>query len=379
VKSVQTADPYVLLGWELSYFTGKVRSYLRYKHIPYVERPIDLVGFRFRARRKSGAAAIPIVITPEGRWIQDSSEILDTLEARFPTRSIVPTTPVQRFVAYLLELWGDEFWIPAGMHTRWSHTENYELFEREVGAHLLPRMPRVLQDRAAAYAAGKMRQHLPMVGIVPSQMPLLDRWIEDTLDQLDRHFAVHPYLLGARPSIGDFGLVAPLYGHLGRDPWPTRELIAKRPHVRAYIDRMASPPPSTGDYLEGDRIPETLIPIVVSALREMLPMLEATRDAVVRHVASSPKTPIVPRGLDFVSHPLASGIYRRAALPYTLWMLQRMQDAHRRSSGGDQARVRAMLAELGAAGWLDLEVPRVRRVGLRIAVDGSRPQSRPPV
>ena len=29
-----------------------------------------------------------------------------------------------------------------------------------------------------------------------------------------------PFLLGHRPSIGDFGLLAPIYAHLYRDPVP---------------------------------------------------------------------------------------------------------------------------------------------------------------
>jgi glutathione S-transferase len=291
-----TNHPHVLLGWELSYFSGKVRSYLRFKEVPFVERPIDFIGFRFRAPRATGAAAIPIVITPEGTWLQDSSAILDALEVRFPERGIVPGTPVQRFVAYLLELWGDEFWIPAGMHTRWSHAENYPLFEREVGGHLLPWLPRALQDRAAAHAAGMMRGHLPGVGIVPAQVPTLDAWIAQTLDQLEAHFAVHPYLLGGRPTLADFGLIAPLYGHLGRDPWPKRELIAKRPHVRAYIERMARPAQADGELEADDAIPETLVPIVSAALRELLPFVAGTRDELLRFMAEQGGHKPVPRG-----------------------------------------------------------------------------------
>lgn len=363
-----TNHPHVLLGWELSYFSGKVRSYLRFKEVPFVERPIDFIGFRFRAPRATGAAAIPIVITPEGTWLQDSSAILDALEVRFPERGIVPGTPVQRFVAYLLELWGDEFWIPAGMHTRWSHAENYPLFEREVGGHLLPWLPRALQDRAAAHAAGMMRGHLPGVGIVPAQVPTLDAWIAQTLDQLEAHFAVHPYLLGGRPTLADFGLIAPLYGHLGRDPWPKRELIAKRPHVRAYIERMARPAQADGELEADDAIPETLVPIVSAALRELLPFVAGTRDELLRFMAEQGGHKPVPRGLGPVEHPLGTGRYSRAALPYVLWMFQRMRDAQRDGTPVEQARLRTFLQGFDAEGWLDLEVPRVTRVGLRVAL-----------
>lgn len=359
-------DRYRLYAWELSYFSGKVRAYLRYKGIPFDEEPIDFFGFSVVAKRRAGASAIPIVVTPEGEWIQDSSVILDRLEARFPARAIVPRTPVQRFVAYLLELWGDEFWIPTAMHTRWNHPENYPLFEREVGDHLLPHFPRFARNRAAAYAANRMRAHREAVGFVPSQAEKLERWTHAMLDRLDRHFAEHPYLLGARPSLADFALTGPLYGHLGRDPWPKRELIAKRPNVRHYIDRMASPPPIVGEFLDGDRLPETLWPIVEVASREMLPWVSATRDAVTEFASRNDTGRPIPRGLGMIEFRLDVGTYRRAALPYVLWMVQRMSDVQRAQSAGDQASVRRAMAAFGGEGWLDLDLPRVERQGLRI-------------
>ena len=48
---------------------------------------------------RTGLAFIPIVVTPEDETWQDTSEILDELEARIPSRALYPTTPVQRVVA----------------------------------------------------------------------------------------------------------------------------------------------------------------------------------------------------------------------------------------------------------------------------------------
>ncbi|MGH6630276.1 MAG: glutathione S-transferase family protein, partial [Burkholderiales bacterium] len=115
--------PYVLYAWHLSYFSGKTRCYLRYKGIPYVEKPIDLYSFSVRIKKKTGAAVMPVVVTPEGEWLQDTSAIMDELEQRFPNGSVIPATPVQRFASYVMELWGDEWWIPIAMHTRWSYPE----------------------------------------------------------------------------------------------------------------------------------------------------------------------------------------------------------------------------------------------------------------
>ena len=263
--TTKTGSPYILYGWHLSYFTGKVRSYLRYKNIPFIDQPVDFYTLTRRIKRRTGAAVMPVLVTPEGEWLQDSSVIIDRLEERFPARSVLPIRPIQCFAAHLIEAWGDEWWIPIALHTRWSHPENYPLFEREGGQHLLPWFPRFIQRRAAARAANRMRRFMPLVGVVPEQTAILDAWTATMLDHLDRHFAAAPFLLGRSPSIGDFGLLGSMYGHLGRDPWPKRELVAPRPHLRDWIDRMAELPPGTAQgFADGDVLPPTLEPVLRS-------------------------------------------------------------------------------------------------------------------
>jgi len=52
---------------------------------------------------------IPIVKTPENEYLQDTSNIIDTLELAHPSRSVYPTSSKQKLVALLLELYGDEW------------------------------------------------------------------------------------------------------------------------------------------------------------------------------------------------------------------------------------------------------------------------------
>src|SRR3546814_13148412 len=73
-----------------------------------------------RIPAKTGAMVMPVVVTPEGEWLQDTTHIVDVLEQRFPDAPVLPATPRQRIVAELLEMWADEWWIPAAMHYRWS-------------------------------------------------------------------------------------------------------------------------------------------------------------------------------------------------------------------------------------------------------------------
>ena len=126
----------ILYGWQLSYYTGKLRSYLRYKGIPFDEREVDLLTLVWRIKRKTGEVVMPVLVTPEGEWLQDTSAIIDRLELQQPQPAIAPAGPVQRFASSLLEAWGDEWWVPIAMHTRWSYAENYALFEREAGHSL---------------------------------------------------------------------------------------------------------------------------------------------------------------------------------------------------------------------------------------------------
>ena len=60
---------YILYGWQLSLYSGKTRAYLRYKGIPYVEKPVRLWTMRAIANGKD---------EPVPATIEDAS-VLDAL------------------------------------------------------------------------------------------------------------------------------------------------------------------------------------------------------------------------------------------------------------------------------------------------------------
>ena len=363
-----THPGYTLYGWHLSYFTGKVLCYLNYKQIPFVHRDVDMTTLMWRIKRKVGAVVMPVMVTPEQQWIDDSSLIIDHLERRFPNPSVVPATPVQRFASYLMEAWGDEWWVPIAMHTRWTYSENYALFEREAGSALLPNLPTFLQRRAVAKVATTLRGMLHTVGVRPEQFAVMDRWTIDMLNLLEQHFTEYPYLFGERPTIGDFGLVGTMYGHLGRDPWPARELIAPRPYLRAWIDRMAkAPAQAKAGLLADDAIAETLVPVFRSIFAEFIPLLEGINQQVKAALPALPAGRAIPRGLADVGVPMGAGRFRRKALPYTLWMAQRTLDIYRQMSPDEQQNVRDWLTPLGGESFLALDIPRLTLHGLRVS------------
>ena len=361
---------YRMYGWHLSYFAGKVRSYLKYKRVPFDDVDVNLFVLMWLGKRKTGVGAMPLLQTPDDIWMQDSSETWQFIESRFKDRPILPTSPRQRFVSLWLEAWGDEWWIPIAMQTRWRHSENYPLFEHDAGNALLPGWPGFLQRRAVARIARRLRGYLPAVGVRPEQDELLMAWTRRMLGLLEAHFTEHAFLLGGRPSLADFSLMGTMYGHLGRDPWPARELIAPHPHLRSWIDRMADLPNSLDEtsesaWLANDELPVTLMPILRTTFEEFGAQVAGIAAQVSALAAHWPMDKRLPRILEDVAIPLQEGTFRRAAMPYTLWMAQRAVDAITTLPESSALDVRRWLVDVGGEALLSIDAPRLERDGLQ--------------
>jgi glutathione S-transferase len=359
---------YILYGAESSYYSGKIRSYLLHKRIPFREKSANGWDYLVYLPRKVGVAVLPVLLTPQGEWIQDSSVIMDVMEARFPTPSALPETPVLRFAAYLFELWGDEFLLPLAMHTRWNRPEQRDWVIDQFGAQMLPGWPRPFQRALGNKVARTMNAYRRTVGFNIEMGPVLDRFGQIQLDALDAHFAEHRFLFGNRPCYGDYGLIGPLYAHIGRDPLAKRDLIDVRPHLSAWISRMFQPDTSAGgEFRVDDTVPATLLPALRSMIDEMLPFLKAC-------AAQASKTPVLPanttkpqRFLGNVSYPMAAGVHTRAAVPYVVWEGQRMLNVFKNMSAAGQTSVRDWLQSIGGEDLLKLDLPPMRRVALGAA------------
>ncbi len=208
----------VLLGAQCSRYSARVRSYLIKKRIAYVERVPTAWTFKVTIVRRFGDMAVPVLIMPDGEWIADSETILDRLEALHPQDPIQPPDPVHAFFAALADVWASEFWQPVDVSTRWLGRTEYPWWYEELGGGMLPRFPESIQNAVARNVARMIQAHLPRLGATPQTAPLIWRWAASTMDALDAHLALHPYLLGERATRFDYGLIVPFFGHIARDP-----------------------------------------------------------------------------------------------------------------------------------------------------------------
>lgn len=357
-SSDQITRPFKLYGAEISYFTGKVRPALRYKGVPFFEILATPDVYRNVIRPRTGIAFIPVVLTPDDQTWQDTSEILDNLEARVPRPPLYPTTPVQRIAAYLFELYADEFLIIPSLHYRWTYPEG------EAKARADFASVNGAPEEANRFA-DRMQGATAFVGVNPATIPVIEAHVADLLAALEAHLAVHPYLLGSAPSLADCAMMGPLYAHLYLDAVPGRLLRSTAPRVCHWIERMNHPDPDQpGQWLADDALADTLAPLLRLIGEDALPViLDNVRDFETWCDQRPAELQEPPRGTGSHTTHLRGVEMPRFTSAYTSWMVQRPLDQYRMLTAEGRASVDRALAGSGCDELLRYE-PR-HRLGKR--------------
>lgn len=363
-------EQYQLIGAEISYYTGKARAYLRYKNIPFEEILASAEVYAKTIIPKTGVRFIPVLITPEDEAVQDTTEIIDFLEKRFPEPSVYPDTPLQRLVALLFEIYGDEWLVIPAMHFRWTYDESADQLIQEFGEVSLPGAKPEVQRQIGEQASTFFRKAPAGLGVSEETIPAIEEWTLELLGQLDVHFSQHKYLLGTRPSIGDFGLMGPLYAHLYRDPVSGKLMREKAPEVCAWIGRMNKPEPNSGEFLPSDEVPETLRPILQRMFAEHVPVIVDTAAQLKQWLAEYHDADEIKRTIGTHRFRIGGAHGTRRIYPYTLWMWQRVADYYGSLAGEARRSVDAWFSDVDPEGALGAKLPaRVKRVNNRLVAD----------
>jgi alpha-beta hydrolase superfamily lysophospholipase/glutathione S-transferase len=356
------AQDYILYGGEISLYTGKARAYLRFKQLPFEERIASREVYKNIILPNVGAPIIPVLATPGGELVQDTTEIIDFLEARHPEPSVYPPGPRQKLVALMLEHYGDEWLVIPAMHYRWSFLDQQQDFIfGEFGALSAPDASREEQIAIGEKTSKPFRGSIPMLGVNESTVAAIEAEWHKLMVQLEAHFAEHPFLLGSRPSIADFGFMGPLYAHLGRDPVPRALMEAKAPRVYDWVCRMNAPASSPGEFLPDDQVAETLIPILETLCRDFLPDVVGVIAQNAAFMASNPGEKI-PRYLGMHRFRTGDAESERVVHSYSQWMFQRAFDHYQGLGEEDRVAVDALLERIGGLEAMRAPLPRrVRR------------------
>jgi len=329
-------NQYAHFGWPVSPYSAKTRAYFRFKQIPFSDRTPSAPELLLRIQRAVGKVVMPTVRQPDGRWLQDTSEIIDVLEKRFPERAVIPRTPKQRLASLLLELHGDEWLCVPALHYRWNVPSNAAFAIDEFGRYAVPYAPRFIQRAIAKPFADKMRRYPKLLGVSKATIPGVERFTKELIARLDAHLAETPFLLGSRPCIGDFALFGPLWAHIYRDV-ATTNLFDDSPNVRDWFDRLLAPAGPAGEFVPNDDVPESLDGVFETLFAEQFAYLRTLVEHISTWCSKHRDAERVPRALGEAEFTMGGTTGQRKLVTFSQWMLQRPLDAYRQMNDESRA------------------------------------------
>jgi glutathione S-transferase len=269
-------DTYRIFGSELSGYSVKVRSYFRYKGLPHewiLRSPATQTEFQKYAK----LPLVPLVVTPAGEGIQDSTPIIERFEAPAPT--LTPGDPALAFLAALLEEYGDEWGNKWMFHYRWAYPADCWATAERIAVQMVGAQGTLAVAEARGAVAERMSGRLGFVGSNPTTRPLIEASFKRMLEILDAHLASRPYMLGARPAMADFGLWGQLY-EAATDPTAGALMRASARNVMAWVQRMTSPK-KEGAFESWSSLSSGLTPLLTEEVgRLFLPWSAANAEAI---------------------------------------------------------------------------------------------------
>jgi len=323
-------------GLKVSYFTGKLEAYLRYKEIPYDFHEMTGKDFSQRVPKKTGAMQMPAVEFEDGRWMTDSTPMINWFETQYPEPAILPDDPVQAFICKLIEDYADEWqWRPA-MHYRWSYPESSKLLARQI-AQAMGRDMNVpgwlLRQRIETR---QRKNFVEKDGVSQKTWDHVEQSYFRLLGFLREVLKHRPFVFGDRPTLADISLMGPLFRHYAMDPRPGAVMREDWPDVMEWVYRVWNARGSEikGDLVSGipDEVAAFLKEISETHLEALCANAQAWADGKKLH------------------DPVIQNVqYRDVRVSqYRVWCLERLQEQRERVSQNARDTLDALLEKSGA-------------------------------
>lgn len=332
-----------VFGSRISYYTGKLETYFRFRSIDYELLPT--VAHDAEIRAGAGAVQMPVVRLEDGRWMSDTTPILAWLETQEDAPSIYPRDGAMRFVALFLEDYADEWlWRPA-MHYRWSHLQDRQHASGVLADELLAerRIPRVV--KRFLLTRRQLGGFVKGDGVTDSTRAHVEQGYGNALDRLESIFTQRRFVLGDSPTIADFGFMGPMLRHFGQDPTPAEVMRSRAPGVHEWVARMWNSRASGKAPEILAKIDAPLVELLVEACETHLVQL---RENAVAYERGQARYDQEIQGCRYVQVPTSR---------YRVWCLEELRREWRALDAGDREHLRRLLPEPEASVLWDESSP----------------------
>ena len=362
------SKPHRLYAITHSLYSGRARSYLIKHQIPFQELSTGHESFKAEVLPKGKLATIPTLVTPEGEVIRDGAAIIEHFEAE-SDRPSQPRGPKQRIISALFDVIGTDGLLRPAMHYRWNFPEDNLAFVRYHFLHSQRDTPERAEKTEAMM--NRMRYAAMIFGVTEHTQGVVESLYLDYLDALNAHFEQYPYLLGWRPSIGDFGLIAPMYAHLGRDPHPAKLMQQRAVSVHRWVERMNRADQDVPEFfnagtefIDDDEVPESLMTVLRILAEDFVPETLAAADAINgwltenKPEAGAPAVGRLAQAAGTATFAVRGETIEALAQPHRFYLLQRVQDDYASLSETEKAAVDVVLSKSGMTAILDAALNR---------------------
>lgn len=324
-----------------SYFSGKLEAYVHYKGIPHERIEINMKVMREQILPATGFMKVPVMQCANGRWLKDTTPMIQWLDAQLPNATVYPADLAARFIALLVEDYADEWmWRPA-MYYRWAFPDSHRLRRARLGQELAH------GTIHSSWLVGwyfRWRQYLVFTrgdGVRAHNRAAVEALYHRTLVELSLLLESRPFLLGARPSIVDFAFFGSMFRHFALDPHPAKIMVDEAPAVWAWVARVwnARAEREGSGALE-DFSSKDWDALFTDISREYLPYLDRNAEAFAR------KEKRFDLQLPDAQYP------RMPVVRYRVACRSQLLKAYRALEGEARARVEQRLTFSGIAQWL---------------------------
>ncbi len=349
-----TGAPMIMYGMKVSGNTARARSYLIKASIPYVEKaPATLRFIQEIVPKAGGVRTMPTFEFADGTVIRDGGAIIQYYEDQ-SGHTFSPKTPKQNLVSRLFDTLGADGMFRPGMHYRWSFPDDNLDFLNWNTFRILP--PGFQTQEFADAGHKQMQDAAKRLGVSPQTAPLIEELYAEQLAAFEAHLTDHPYILGGRPSVADFGMMIMWHAHLGRDPKALPIMQKNGPAVLRWTERMNvhaedtteyETYPHWGEFVPEDAIPQTLINLMKVYAVDYVPETLAAAQSINAWLADNAPEPgsKAERSYGYAQFDVRGTPVSATAQTYRFYLLQRVQKIYEAMDKTTRADMDAILEE----------------------------------
>lgn len=231
-------EPYKVYLADVSYFSGKLEAYLRYREVPFERIESDVSTLVNEVYPGTGLMKVPVVRMANGQWLKDTTPMLYWFDKLYPEASIIPSDPYLHFLSRLVEDYADEWlWRPA-LYYRWMYSQDFHLLGNRIANEVMRDWPLPKTMLGWYFGWRQKKVHLRGDGVRPQNEDHVRNTYLKLIDSMQSILTDTPYMLGSHPTLVDFGLFASMFRHFGLDPTPARIMRDRAPAVYEWLARL---------------------------------------------------------------------------------------------------------------------------------------------